>query len=337
MRTLGTSLIAAGFALALGGLLLALLGAPPLEAYRGMAASCLARLGDTLAKAALLTLLGTSVAVAFRAGFWNVGAEGQLCAGAAAAAGVGLFLAPHAASSPVFWSAAALAAGALAGALWCLLPALLRVRLGASEVVTTLMLVYVARRGMEYLYLGPWKDPQGYGFPGTESLAPELLVPLSGIVALAVLLAVVCGVIVSRTTLGYEMGILCESWDVARYAGVRVERCLGLTAALSGGLAGLAGAAQVASTAGRLVSGISVGDGFTAVIVACLAGRQPLGVLLAAPLWAVLKVGAQDLEISYRIPQAFSASLEGICLLCWLAAVWLARRRARTRGAANVA
>lgn len=328
MRSLAVSLGAAALTLALGAVLLVFLGVPPLDAGRGMAAFAWERAGDAAAKTTVLALLGVGVSVAFRAGFWNVGAEGQLCVGAVAAAGVALFVAPCApGAAPWLWQAAALGAGAAAGALWCLGPALVKVRWQASEIVTTLMLVYVARKLLEHLYLGPWKDPQGFGFPGSAPLPDRLLVPLPWFEGLAVGAAVAATLLVFRTVLGHEMELLSQSRDVARYAGVRVGRCLAAASAVSGALAGLAGAAQVTGTAGRLISGISVGDGFTAVIVACLAGRHPLAVLVAAPFWAVLKVGAQDLELTYHVPQAFGTALEGLFLLCWLAAGWAVDRQ----------
>ncbi len=327
MKHLVAAVFALLAALLLGFVVLWILHVPPLDACKGMLALCWARKMDTAAKALVLCLLGTGISVAFRAGFWNVGAEGQLCVGAIAAAGIGLYVAPASLwPAPWLWTALALVAGTLAGAFWCLGPALVRAKWQVSEVVTTLMLVYVAKRLLEYLYLGPWRDPQGYGFPGSAPLSASLHVSLVWIAILTGVGAIICALLVKKTVIGFEMSVLSESRDVARYGGIHVGRCLAIVGMISGGLAGLAGAVQVTGTAGRLISGISVGDGFTAIIIACLAGRHPLGVLIVAPFWAMLKVGAEDLEVSYQIPQAFSTALEGICLLCWLTSVWIGRR-----------
>jgi len=330
MKQLLLAAAALAITLLAGGIALWLMDVPPLAAYRDILLSCWSRWSDTLAETLVLSLLGVGVAFAFRAGFWNVGAEGQLCCGAVAAAGVGLFMAPASLwPTPWIWTAVALGAGFAAGALWCIGPAVLRARWQVNEVVTTLMLVYIAKRLLEYLYLGPWRDPKGYGFPGSAPLPESLHASLSLITLLAVASAVLCGLLATRSVLGFEMSILSQSWHVARYTGLRAGRCLSVVAVISGGLAGLAGAVQVTGTAGRLISGISVGDGFTAIIVACLAARHPLGVLLVAPLWAVLKVGSEELQVTYHLPVAFSTALEGLCLLSWLVGTWLAERLSR--------
>lgn len=309
-------------ALLVGSILLLAAGADPLATYKAMFegafGSGYAR-SETLVKAIPLMLTGLAVSIAFRMLFWNIGAEGQLVMGAIATAWVPLFLLSDSGlPTGVLLLLMGLAAF-VAGALWGLIPALLKAFLRVNEIITTLMLNYVAILFMDYLYTGPWKDKQGFGFPGTASFKDTAALPrLFGRVHLgllvAVLAAVVLWLVLARTRWGYEIRVIGENPNAARYAGISLVRNILLVMIVSGGLAGLAGYGQVAGIAYRLQKGIAVGDGFTAIIIAWLAKLHPLWVLIVAVLMAALSVGGDQLTITMRLPAAMAGVLQGAIL-----------------------
>jgi simple sugar transport system permease protein len=314
-------------ALVVGGVLLMLAGANPLETYKAMFEGAFgtkyAR-SETLVRAIPLMLTGLAVAIAFRIKFWNIGAEGQLVMGAIATAGVALFLFPDNTMPPGALLILMGMAAFLGGALWGLIPAVLKAYLQVNEIITTLMLNYVAILLMAYLYTGPWKDKEGFGFPGTASFKefaalarlPEQLgagrVHLGLIVAVAA--ALIMWVVLLRTKWGYELRVIGENPNAAKYAGINLVRNILLVMIVSGGLAGLAGYGQVAGIAHRLQKGIAVSDGFTAIIIAWLAKLHPLGVLLVAVLFAGLTTGGDQLTITMGLPAAMARVLQGAIL-----------------------
>ncbi|HEY66453.1 MAG TPA: ABC transporter permease [Caldilineae bacterium] len=305
------------------GILLRLVGASPWETYKAMAIGAFGgkyNISETLVKAIPLMLTGLAVSVAFRMQFWNIGAEGQLVMGGFAAAGVALFLPERFPWLPD-WSLLPLMfiAGFAVGALWGLGPALLKALLGVNEIITTLMLNYVAILWVEYLYVGPWKDPQGFGFPGTAQFPKAAWLPrITGRVHLglviAILAAIALWVVLTRTKWGYEIRVIGENPRAARYAGISLVRNILLVMILSGGLAGLAGFGEVAGISHRLQKGLNVGYGYTAIIVAWLAKLNPWGVLLVAILLAGLLVGGDQLQITMGLPASVALVLQGLIL-----------------------
>ena len=326
--SLVTVLLSLLLALVVGGILLKAVKADPLQTYKAMALGAFGSkysLSETLVKAIPLMLCGLAVSVAFRMQFWNIGAEGQLAMGGIAAAGVALFLPPRAPNLPSWLLLSLITiAGFAAGALWALIPALLKAHVHVNEIITTLMLNYVAILLVEYLFYGPWKDPKGYGFPGTAEFAPAAWLPrLPGTrVHLGLLFALAAAtfiwIVLSRTKWGYEIRVVGENPRAAIYAGINVVRNVLLVMWLSGGLAGLAGVAEVTGIAHRLTKGLTVGYGFTAIIVAWLAKLNPWSVLLVAFLLAALLVGGDQIQITMGLPASVALILQGAILFFML-------------------
>ena len=311
-------------ALIFGALILMVFGVDPLEAYRVMVKGSLGSgyaLSETLVKAIPLMLTGLGVSIAFRMLFWNIGAEGQLAMGGIAASFVALFLSdrlPAPAVVPLMF-----VVGVLAGAIWGLIPAFLKAVVGVNEILTTLMMNYIAILLVEYLYLGPWRDPQGYGFPGTAPFPEVAWLPrITGRVHIglffALLAALLLWFVLTRTRWGYEIRVIGENPRAARYTGISIGRNILLVMLLSGGLSGLAGMAEVAGISRRLYHGLTVGYGYTAIIVAWLANLNPWGVLLVAFLMGALLVGGDQLQVAMQLPAAVALVLQGAILFFML-------------------
>lgn len=323
-------------ALLLGAILLAAAGVNPLETYRTMLSGAFASvdgLTGTAVKAIPLILCGLGVAIAFRTLLWNIGAEGQLFMGAFAATGVALFLLPKA--PPVLLIPAVLLAGFAAGGLWGLVPGLLKGLLGVNEIITSLMLNYVAILWTDYLIYGPWKDPAGYGFPGTAPFEAARFPRIPGTrvhlgLALGLLAALLLALALQRTRWGYETRVIGENQRAARYAGISLVKNILLVMLLSGGLAGLAGASELCGlTTPRLQIGLSPGYGYTAIIVAWLARLNPWAIVLVAFLFAGLLVGGDRVQIIMHLPRATAYILQGIILFAVLGGEIFVRYRVR--------
>jgi simple sugar transport system permease protein len=307
-------------ALIFGGLILLAFGINPLEAYKVMVEGSLGSgyaLTETLVKAIPLMLTGLGVSIAFRMLFWNIGAEGQLAWGGIAAAFVALFLSDYLPGFTLIPLMMILAI--LAGALWALIPAVLKAWIGVNEILTTLMMNYIAILMVEYLYHGPWRDPEGFGFPGS-ALFPEAawLPRLTGRVHIGLIFAILAAALIwfilNRTRWGYEIRVIGENPKAARYSGMSIARNIVLVMLLSGGLAGLAGMAEVSGITHRLYHGLTVGTGYTAIIVAWLAALNPWGILLVAFLMAALIVGGDQIQIALGLPAAVAGVLQGAIL-----------------------
>jgi len=324
-------------ALLFGAVILWLAGADPWETYRAMILGAFGStyaLSETIVKAIPLMLCGLGVSVAFLMRFWNIGAEGQLAMGGFAAAGVALFLPQRFPSIPS-WALLAVMfiAGFLAGALWGLLPALLKAHLRVNEIIITLMMNYIAILWIEYLFYGPWKDPQGYGFPGSAPFPktawlprwPGMRVHLG--LLFAIIAAVFIWIILLRTRWGYEIRVIGENPRAAVYAGINLRRNIILIMILSGGLAGIAGMSEVAGISHRLQKGLTVGYGFTSIIVAWLARLNPWGVLLVAVLMAGLLVGGDQIQITMGLHAAVAQILQGALLFFMLGGTLLTQYR----------
>ena len=321
------------FAITAGPILLA--GANPIEAYALFVIAPLTSgftALEVLVTATPILFTGAAVAIAFRAGYWNIGAEGQLLLGAIAAAGVGMVVGglPPLVALPVM-----IAAGALAGAAWALVPAILRIRFGIDEVVTTLLLNPVALLLVNGLLHGPWRDPVT-GFPESPRIAvsaefPELLersrLHLGFLLALVVI--VVAWYVLARTPAGLRLRAAGLSPHGARFAGINVGRTLLAAALVSGAIAGLAGVSEVAGIQNRLTSGLSPGYGYTGIVVATLGTLTMPGVALAALFLGDLTVGASTASRSLSIPSQLGAVVQGVLLLTTVALLALRRYRLR--------
>jgi simple sugar transport system permease protein len=323
------------FSLLFGALLLRLSGVNPLRTYAAMARGAFGgryAVSETLVKAIPLMLTGLGVSIAFRMLFWNIGAEGQLAMGGLAATGVALFWAERLPG----WSLIPLAvlAGMAAGALWGAIPAALRAFLGVNETITTLMLNYIAILWISHLYHGPWRDPDGYGFPGTAQFSqaawlPRLFDRVHLGLILALLAAAILWFVLNHTRWGFEIRVIGRNPDAARYAGIDIARNILLVMLLSGALCGLAGACEVLGVMHRLQQGLTVGYGYTAIIVAWMSQLNPWGVLLVAFLLAALLVGGDQIQLAMRLPSAVALVLQGALLFPMLGGALFAEYKLR--------
>ncbi|MFU8776095.1 MAG: ABC transporter permease [Roseovarius sp.] len=286
---------------------------------------------ETLNRATPLIFTGLAVAVAFRARLWNIGAEAQLYAGALMTVVLGTGALP--------WPATALLptlvlVSMLAGAVVLLIPALLKVRFGVDEVVTTLLFNFIFLLFISLLLEGPLKDPMGMGWPKSERLIAEARLPrlVEGLrlhwgFALALIAAALVWLVERRTTLGYEMRAVGLNREAARFAGIPVNAVLIKTALLSGGLAALAGFSEVAGVKGSLTLDLSPGFGYTGIIVAMLALLNPLGVIAAALFVAGIFVGADSMSRAVGVPTYLADIMLATALLLMVLAILLTRFR----------
>jgi simple sugar transport system permease protein len=284
---------------------------------------------ETLNRATPLIFTGLAVSVAFRAKLWNIGAEAQLYAGAI----VAVLLGTGALGAPFVLPVSALAAMA-AGGLLLLGPAILKVRLGVDEVVTTLLLNFIMLLFVSYLLEGPMKDPMGMGWPKSPALDPEARLPriVDGLrlhwgFGIALIAAVLVWVIQARTTLGYEMRAVGQNQRAARFAGMPVDGVILKTALLSGGLAALAGWSEVAGLKGHLSLDLSPGFGYTGIIVAMLAVLRPLAVVPAALFVAGIFVGSDAMSRSAGVPTYIADILLATALLFMVLGIQLSQVR----------
>ncbi|MEM5947342.1 ABC transporter permease [Spirochaetia bacterium 38H-sp] len=284
-------------------------------------------LKETLGKAIPLMLIGTGLTLPFMAKFWNIGAEGQLVVGAAASAGFALFVGqslPAYILFPLMFLCAF-----IAGAIWAVIPVVLKNSFGVSEVISTLMLNYIAFELVTMLVVGPWRGATQQGYPYSDDL-PEAarlyLFPYTRISPLMLFIALIIVVTawfaLYRSRLGYEIRVTGESRDAARYAGIHTSLVLLFSMAFSGGLAGVAGLGEITAIHHHLAmpSVISAGYGFTGIIVAWLARRNPLLVPLTAFFFAGILVGGDAIQISVGLPASTVSVFNGIILLSLLIA-----------------
>ena len=326
---LGAAVLIGTFLVTVPFLLMA--GVNPFAAYsRFLFVPLTSRFGLLEVGVASIPLLftGAAVALAFRAGYWNIGAEGQLLLGAVAAAGIGARV--ESLSSPLAL-ALVIGGGALAGAMWALVPALLRVHFDIDEVVTTLLLNPVALLVVEGLLNGPWRDPVTR-FPESPRIAASAEMPalisgsrlhlgfLIGLVIIAGL-----GFALSRTRAGLELKAVGLSPVAARFAGINVARTLVAAALVSGAIAGLGGAGEVAGIQYRLTGGLSAGFGYTGIVVATLGGLRMGGVALVALLLGDLIVGASSASRALGIPSQAGDIVAAAVLLVTVAMVAVSR------------
>ncbi|WP_298854216.1 ABC transporter permease [uncultured Ruegeria sp.] len=284
---------------------------------------------ETLNRATPLIFTGLAVAVAFRAKFWNIGAEAQLYAGALITVllGTGALAWPSGVILPVIALIAV-----FAGAVLLLVPALLKTRFGVDEVVTTLLFNFIFLLFISMLLEGPLKDPMGMGWPKSARLIPEASLPriVDGLrlhwgFALAIISALCVWVIQTRSTLGYEMRAVGLNKQAAGFAGIPVNLVLVKTALLSGGLAALGGFSEVAGLKGSLTLDLSPGFGYTGIIVAMLALLNPLGVVIAALFVAGIFVGADSMSRAAGVPTYLADIMLAVALLLMVLAIMLTR------------
>ncbi len=276
---------------------------------------------ETITKAIPLILIGAGLALAYRAKFWNIGAESQLLLGAIFATWVGLNWGP----SLPGWAAYLLMflAGFIGGALWGMIPAVLKIHFGINEVISTLMLNYIAAEIVKFLVVGPWKGETKYGYPYTDDLPDQAILwlfPYSRVSPLLVVLTVFVALflcyLVFRSRFGYEIRVIGENAEAARYAGIDFFKTLLLVMAISGGVAGLAGVGELAAIHHHLSypETISAGYGFTAIIVAWLGRLNPAYTILSGLFFAGIVVGGDAIQMTMGLPAATVQVFNGLIL-----------------------
>ncbi len=316
-----------------GGIIFALRGLNPFEALYVYFVEPLtdpwAR-EQLIAKAAPLVLIGAGLAVCYAANVWNIGAEGQFIVGALLAGMV-----------PVFYTSwqtpdamvAMLLLGVLGGMAWAFIPAVLKNRFGTNEILTSLMLVYVAQYLFDWLVRGPWRDPEGFNFPKTVNFDGWQLLPRWGDIHLGALFALVVAlvlfVMMARTLKGFELQVLGAAPRAGRFAGFSGPKTVLFCFLLSGALAGLAGASDVMGTSGQLQTPYSPNYGFVAIIVAFLGRLNPLGVVIAGLLLALSFIGGESVQVTLGISDKIAKVFQGILLFFLLACDTLILYRVR--------
>jgi simple sugar transport system permease protein len=334
---IATPLIAILAALAISGVLIAIAGAPVLEAYwrilKGAFGSRLSAT-ETLTRATPLMLTGLAAAVAFRARLWNIGAEGQLYLGAIAVAAASSHLVGG--FPPVIQIPALLVLGAIAGMVLLLVPLWLRLRFSVDEVVTTLLLNFIAVLFVSMLIDTVLKDPAAFGWPQSQSVADAAMLPkllsrsrLNLGLVIAVVLAFLLHFVQSSTVFGIQSRAAGLNPAGAVFAGVPLGRTLVIVACISGGLAGLAGAVEVMGVKGYVTTDLSPGYGYSGIVIAMLANLHPLGVVLAALFTAAMFVGADGMSRSMGIPSYIADVTVALSLLTMLAALFFTQYRIR--------
>ncbi|HEY3539589.1 MAG TPA: ABC transporter permease [Trinickia sp.] len=341
---LAVPLIAAALTLVIGFAIFGLVGRDPAVAMRAFFIDPLSSVNgwsELFLKASPLCLIGLGLALGYRANVWNIGAEGQMLAGGIAASGVAIHFDQ---ASGAWILPLMMAAGVLGGMAWAAIPAFLKSRFNTSEILTSLMLTYVATQLLIFLVSGPWRDPQGMNFPISEMFSGDALYPTFGgdwhwkfmrgtrlnasifITAAAVPLV---WLFMRKSFAGFRMNVGGLAPLAARYAGFSEGRTIWTSLLVSGALAGLAGMGEIAGPIGQLQASWSPGYGFTAIIVVFVGRLHPVGIVFASLLMALLYLGGEAVQTSLQLPQALSGVFQGLLLFCLLGADLFVNYRVR--------
>jgi general nucleoside transport system permease protein len=336
LRRVASPFVAIATTAMLGALLFAILDKDParglglifVEPVRGAYA-----LSELTVKATPLLLVALGLSVAFRGSVWNIGAEGQFVLGAIGSGWVAL----HVPAQSGRWVVGiALLAGAIGGMAWAAIVALLRDRFHASEILVSLMLVYVAEMLLSYLVYGPWRDPQGYNFPQTVTFVDAVRIPrlVAGYranlgVPVAAVLVGVCWLFLFRSYAGYQLDVGGLSPGAAGYAGFSAGRGLWTALLVSGATAGLAGGFEALGPIGQLNPYVPQGIGFAAIIVAFVGRLHPVGVVFSAILMSMFAIGGELCQSRLGLPKALTGVFQGTLLFLLLACDGFVRYRIR--------
>lgn len=337
-----TPVLAVALTMIAGGLMFALLGKNPFEAIRTIfwdplfnAQFASYSRPQLLVKAGPLILIAIGLSLGFRAGIWNIGAEGQYIMGALFGAGVGLAFYPaeHWVIFPLM-----VIAGAFGGWIWAMIPAVLKTKFNTNEILVSLLMVYIAQNFLSSMSLGLLRNPEGGGFPGSRNLSqypaasnPELITGTGmhwGVIA-AFMAVIAAYILLQRHILGFHIKLAGQAPRAARYAGVNPTGLILLCMGISGALAGLAGLFEVSGPAGQISIDFNVGYGFTAIIVAFLGRLNPIGILLAGLLMALTYIGGELAQFMLGLPAAAIQAFQGMLLFFLLAVDLLSNYRIR--------
>ncbi len=338
--TYATPILAVILTMICGGLLFAALGKNPFETIRTIFLDPLFSefafyyRPQLLIKGAPLVLIAIGLSFGFRAGIWNIGAEGQYIVGAICGAAVGLAFYP---TESIFIFPLMVLAGAIGGFVWAMIPGVLRVKFGTNEILVSLMLVYVAEQLLASMALGALRNPEGMGFPGSRNLAQydaasswiDQSIGMHWGVVSAFIAVIFAYVALSRHIFGFHVRLAGQSPRAARFAGVNPGALILICMGLSGALAGLAGLFEVAGPAGQISIDFNIGYGFTAIIVAFLGRLHPIGILLAGGLMALTYIGGEIAQSNLGLPLAAIQMMQGMLLFFLLAVDVLTNYRVR--------
>ncbi|WP_250533864.1 ABC transporter permease [Caballeronia sp. AZ10_KS36] len=347
---LAVPVVAAVATLLIGFLIFSVVGQDPLRAMHAFFIEPLSTVNgwsELVLKASPLCLIGLGLAVGYRANVWNIGAEGQMLLGGIVAGGIAI----HVGDASGWWTLPLMVIGGIAGGmLWAAIPALLKSRFNTNEILTSLMLTYVAAQLLIYLVSGPWRDPEGMNFPISAMFVDDALFPrvygdwhwsflkgtrINASVFLTVIAIPLVWLFMRKSFAGFRMNVGGLAPLAARYAGFSDKKTIWTSLLLSGGLAGLAGVGEVAGPIGQLQAGWSPGYGFTAIIVVFVGRLHPVGIVLASLLMALLYLGGEAVQTSLQLPQALAGVFQGLLLFCLLGCDLFVNYRIRRRTPAH--
>ncbi|MGL4345009.1 MAG: ABC transporter permease [Cellulosilyticaceae bacterium] len=305
-------------ALVVTGIFILVMGHNPFEVYFSMVEGSLGsayRFQETVIKAVPLLITATGIAVAFRMKFWNIGAEGQILMGAFGATFAALYFKdlPAIVLLPTM-----MLLGAICGGIWALIPALLKAKWNTNETIVTLMMNYIALKWIIYLQYGPWKDPNSLGFPKIANFTENAILPkVFGVHMgwiIAIVLVVVIYYFISHTKTGYEIQVMGESEQTARYAGMNIKKIIMISMLISGGICGLTGMIQASAVNNTLTMELTAGVGYTAIIIAWLSNLKTPWMVVVSFLFALLTQGGSYIQTVYGIPQSAASIIQGLIL-----------------------
>lgn len=320
-------LIAVALTLITGVIFSAIMSLSPLDTFHAFFISPIDDwygLGELGVKAIPLVLIGTGLAIGFRANVWNIGAEGQLAMGAIFGGGVALYFYEQ---QGFYILPLMFLMGALGGLLWASIPAFLRTRFNTNEILVSLMLNYVAILILSYLVHDPWRDPDGFNFPESRLFSESATLPIVmegtrlhfGLI-ITLIATVLAWVFVRKSFLGYQMQVAGMAQAAALYAGFKRNRMIWVGLLCGGTAAGVAGMMEVSGPIGQLLPSVSPGYGYAAIIVAFVGRLHPVGVLLAGLLMSLLYLGGESAQMDLGLPSAVTGVFQGILLFYLLAA-----------------
>lgn len=306
------------FSLVCAGLVIMILGYNPLVVFKEIVLGAVGtqmRIQQTIIKAIPLLITSLGILVAFKMKFWNIGGEGQIMMGAFGASLVALF----GPSMPAPLTLFAMAVSAIFfGGVWAFIPAYFKAKFGTNETIFTLMMNYIAIKWVTYLQYGPWKDPASQGFPKIANFEPDAVLPsLFGVHIgwiIALLLVVLVHIFINHTKKGFEITVVGESLETARYAGMNIKSIIIASMLISGGLCGLTGMIQASAIERTLNSALSGGYGFTAIITTWLGRLSAPYIMVVCVAFAILLQGGAYLQLALSVPSSVADMIQGIIL-----------------------
>lgn len=325
------------------GIILIIFGLNPFHIFKEIILGSLGtelRIKQTVVKAVPLIITSLGIIVAFKMKFWNIGGEGQITMGALGASWVALNMSPQTPS--LLMILLMMLAAAVCGGIWAFVPAIFKAKLGTNETIFTLMMNYVAIKFVTYLQYGPWMDPAANGFPKIAMFPDNAILPSIGGINIGWVFAIIATVLIyffmNHTKLGYEISVVGESIETARYAGMNISKVIILAMIVSGGLCGITGMIQASAIEKTLVYGIANNYGFTAIITAWLSKLNAGYALAVCVVFAMLIQGGEYIQIALGVPSAVADIVQGLLLFFVLGSEFFMRYKVHiTRGNKEVA